>query len=238
MILRRVLVANRGEIAVRILRTCRALGIETVLAVSDADRDVAARPAGRRRRSGSARPRPPPATSTSPPWCDAALAAGADAIHPGYGFLVREPAPGPACDAAGLVFIGPTAGQLEAVGDKLAARAPRDRGRPAGRRRAARSPAPAEAAELAAQIGWPVLVKAVGGGGGRGLRPVREPAGARRGGRAGDRRGRRGFRRPAGVPGAVRAARPPRRGAAARRRRSASSTWATGTARCSGATRS
>jgi acetyl-CoA carboxylase, biotin carboxylase subunit len=172
--LRRVLVANRGEIAVRILRTCRSLGIETVLAVSDAD--AGSQPA--RLADGVIRIGPAaPAAS----YLDvaavvgAARAAGADAVHPGYGFLAESPRLARACAAAGLVFIGPTAGQLEATGDKLAARG-----------RAAEAGLPVipggpvtgaeEAAALAAQIGWPVLVKAVGGGGGRGLRPAGQPA--------------------------------------------------------------
>jgi acetyl-CoA carboxylase, biotin carboxylase subunit len=173
-ILRRVLVANRGEIAVRILRTCRALGIETVLAVSDADADsLPARLADAVIRIGPAAP--------AASYLDvaavvgAARAAGADAVHPGYGFLAESPRLARACAAGGLVFIGPTPGQLEATGDKLAAR---------GRAAAAGLPvvpggavsSAAEAAALAAQIGWPVLVKAVGGGGGRGLRRVHEPA--------------------------------------------------------------
>ena len=173
-ILRRVLVANRGEIAVRILRTCRSLGIETVLAVSDADAgSLPARLADAAIRIGPAAP--------AASYLDvaavvgAARAAGADAVHPGYGFLSESPRLARACAAAGLIFIGPTAGQLEAVGDKLAAR---------GHAAAAGLPvvpggavgSAAEAAALAAQIGWPVLVKAVGGGGGRGLRPVHQPA--------------------------------------------------------------
>jgi acetyl-CoA carboxylase biotin carboxylase subunit len=176
-VLRRILVANRGEIAVRILRTCRALGIETVLTVSDADRDaLPARLADSAIRIG------PGAPSASyldvAAVVDAALAVGADAIHPGYGFLSESPRLARACDAAGLVFIGPTAEQLEAVGDKLAARS---------RATAAGLPVvpggavgenggPDEPAELAELIGWPILVKAVGGGGGRGLRPVHDPA--------------------------------------------------------------
>ena len=177
-LLRRVLVANRGEIAVRIVRSCRSLGIETVLAVSDADAGaLPARLADAAIRIG------PPAQAGAPAagYLDvaavvgAARAAGADAIHPGYGFLAENPRLARACAAAGLVFIGPTAEQLEAAGDKLAARA-----------RAAAAGLPvipggavggaAEAAGLAERIGWPVLVKAAGGGGGRGLRPVRRPA--------------------------------------------------------------
>ena len=121
MILRRVLVANRGEIAVRVLRTCQRLGIETVLAVSDADADsVPARLADQTIRIGPA--------SAAESYLDvaavvaAAAAAGADAIHPGYGFLSENPRLARACEAAGIVFIGPSADVLEATGDKLAAR--------------------------------------------------------------------------------------------------------------------
>jgi acetyl-CoA carboxylase, biotin carboxylase subunit len=173
-VLRRVLVANRGEIAVRILRTCRSLGIETVLAVSDADAGaLPARLADSVIRIGPAAP--------AASYLDvaavvgAAQAARADAVHPGYGFLSENPRLARACAAAGLVFIGPPAEQLEAVGDKLAARA---RAAAAGLPVAAGGAvgSAAEATALAAQIGWPVLVKAVGGGGGRGLRLVRRPA--------------------------------------------------------------
>jgi len=173
MIFRRILIANRGEIAARILRTCRQLGIETVLAVSDADLDsLPARLADAVTRIGPAAP----AASylDVPAVIGAALAARADAIHPGYGFLSENAQLARAADAAGLTFIGPTAAQLDAVGDKVAAR-----------RHALAAGLPvvpggeiadeAEAAGLAAKIGWPVLVKAVGGGGGRGLRLVTEP---------------------------------------------------------------
>jgi acetyl-CoA carboxylase, biotin carboxylase subunit len=173
VILRRILIANRGEIAVRILRTCRQLGIEAVLAVSDADRDsVPARLADSAVRLGPS----PSADSylSVDAVIAAALAAGADAIHPGYGFLSENPALARACEAAGIVFIGPAASQLKAVGDKLtarehaiAARLPiAEGGEVAG--------AP-EAASLATEIGFPILVKAVGGGGGRGLRLVACP---------------------------------------------------------------
>ena len=116
MIVRRVLIANRGEIAVRVMRTCRRLGIETVLAVSAADADaVPARLADK--------------TIEITSYLDvdavveAAAAAGAAAIHPGYGFLSENPRLARACEAAGIVFIGPGADVLEAAGDKLAARA-------------------------------------------------------------------------------------------------------------------
>jgi acetyl-CoA carboxylase, biotin carboxylase subunit len=168
--LRRVLIANRGEIAVRVLRTCRALGIQGILAASDADLDsVPARLADEVVRLG------PAAAVDSYLSVDAVLAAAcataADAVHPGYGFLSENPELARACEAAGLVFIGPTAEQLESVGDKLAARRHAtaaglpvaDGGEVAGA---------ADAARLAGAIGFPVLVKAVGGGGGRGLRLV------------------------------------------------------------------
>jgi acetyl-CoA carboxylase, biotin carboxylase subunit len=174
VILRRILIANRGEIAIRILRTCRALGIEAVVAVSDADRESApARLADSVIRLG------PAAAADSylsvAAVLAAAVAADADAIHPGYGFLSENPALARACEAAGIVFIGPTPSQLEAVGDKLTARRhaaaaglPIAEGGEVGE--------PGEASVLAAAIGYPVLVKAVGGGGGRGLRPVFRPA--------------------------------------------------------------
>jgi acetyl-CoA carboxylase, biotin carboxylase subunit len=171
--IRKVLIANRGEIAVRIVRTCQRLGVETVLAVSDADLDsMPARMADAVIRIGTA----DPAASylSVDAVTGAAIAARADAIHPGYGFLSENPALASACDALGLTFIGPTAGQLEAVGDKLAAR---EHAIAAGLPVLAGGPAPtpAVAAALAGDIGWPVLVKAAAGGGGRGLRPVHDP---------------------------------------------------------------
>jgi acetyl-CoA carboxylase biotin carboxylase subunit len=167
---RRLFIANRGEIAVRILRTAKRLGIETVLGASDADLDsVPARLADRCVRLGEA--------AAAKSYLDvaavvgAARAAGADTLHPGYGFLSENPALARACDAAGIIFVGPTAATLDAVGDKLAAR-----------RHAQAAEVPVvpggeatsigEAQAIALRIGWPVLIKAVGGGGGRGLRRV------------------------------------------------------------------
>ncbi len=121
MSFRRVMVANRGEIAVRVIRTCQRLGIQSVLAVSDADRDsLPARQADATVRIG------PAAAAASylnvAAVVNAAVAAGVDAIHPGYGFLSENPRLARACEAAGIVFIGPSAEVLEAAGDKLAAR--------------------------------------------------------------------------------------------------------------------
>jgi acetyl-CoA carboxylase, biotin carboxylase subunit len=173
-VFRRVLVANRGEIAGRVMRTCRRLGIETVLTVSDAD--VASGPA---RRADQVIRIGPAAAADSYLNVDAvvgaALAAEVDAVHPGYGFLSENARLARACAAAGIVFIGPAPETLEAAGDKLAAREHATAAGlpvlPGGHGGEGDSLAP-----LAAGIGYPVLVKAAGGGGGRGLRVVRDPA--------------------------------------------------------------
>jgi acetyl-CoA carboxylase biotin carboxylase subunit len=172
VILRRVLIANRGEIAVRVIRTCRRLGIETVLTVAAGDADsVPARLADKTIAIGS--------YLDADEVVRAAAAAGAGAIHPGYGFLSENPRLARACEAAGIVFIGPGADVLEAAGDKLAAR-----------NHAVAAGLPVlpgglvingadganETGAFAGRIGYPVLVKAAGGGGGRGLRVVRDPA--------------------------------------------------------------
>jgi acetyl-CoA carboxylase, biotin carboxylase subunit len=172
MTLRRILIANRGEIAVRAIRTCQRLGIETVLAASEADLDsMGARLAGSTICIGTA--------NSSASYLNveaivaAAIASNADAIHPGYGFLSENPKLAKACDQAGVVFIGPTLEQLDAVGDKLKARAHADAaglpGIPGGEVRSYE-----EAQRLADQIGWPILIKAVGGGGGRGMKQVHD----------------------------------------------------------------
>jgi acetyl-CoA carboxylase, biotin carboxylase subunit len=168
--IRRILIANRGEIAVRIMRTCRALGIETVLAASAADRDsVPARFADRTVCIGPARPGDSYLKVEA--IVHAALGTKADAIHPGYGFLSERAALAQACESAGVIFIGPTATQIHAVGDKLQARA---------EALAANVPVVPggavgsvdEAVAMARGIGAPLLVKAVGGGGGRGMKRV------------------------------------------------------------------
>jgi acetyl-CoA carboxylase biotin carboxylase subunit len=170
MTIGRILIANRGEIAVRILRTCKALGIETVLAASEADRDsLAARLADRALCIGPA----PSAQSylKVDTIVQAALSTGCDAIHPGYGFLSERAELARLCEEEGVIFIGPTAAQIEAVGDKLRARheaetanVPVVPGGPVA--------SLAEATALAERIGAPLLVKAVGGGGGRGMKRV------------------------------------------------------------------
>ncbi len=168
--IRRILIANRGEIALRIIRTCRALGVETVLATSEADRDsLPARLADRAVCIG-------PGRSTESylrieTLVHAARSVQAQAIHPGYGFLSERAAFARACEEHGIIFIGPTAAQIEAVGDKLRARAQAEAaGVPVVPGGAVESLE--EATARAAQIGAPLLVKAVGGGGGRGMKRV------------------------------------------------------------------
>jgi acetyl-CoA carboxylase biotin carboxylase subunit len=170
MAIRRVLIANRGEIALRVIRSCRALGIETVLVVSEADRDsLPARQANRSVCIGPARSADSYLNIDA--VVQAALGTGADAVHPGYGFLSERAPFARRCEQAGVIFIGPTAEQLDAVGDKLRARAAAEAAAvpvvPGGAIQSQK-----EAAVLAARIGAPLLVKAVGGGGGRGMKRV------------------------------------------------------------------
>jgi acetyl-CoA carboxylase, biotin carboxylase subunit len=170
MAVRRVLIANRGEIAVRIIRTCRKLNIETVLSASVADLDsMPARLADRTVCIGPARPGESYLKVET--VVHAALATKSDAIHPGYGFLSERAALASLCETEGVVFIGPTAAQIEAVGDKLRARTEAEAaGVPVVPGGAVASVD--EAIALARAIGAPILVKAVGGGGGRGMKRV------------------------------------------------------------------
>jgi acetyl-CoA carboxylase biotin carboxylase subunit len=168
--IRRILIANRGEIAARIARTCQQLGIETVLAASEADRESL--PARLVTRVVCIGPAHPSASYLrSEVLVQAALGTGCDAVHPGYGFLSERASFARLCEQHGLIFIGPTSEQLAAAGDKLAARAvaqevgvPLAPGGEVHSRESAR--------ELANSIGMPLLVKAAGGGGGRGMKLV------------------------------------------------------------------
>ena len=174
---RRVLVANRGEIAVRIIRACHELGMEAVAVYSDADamaRHV--RLADRAVRIG------PPAARDSylriDAIVDAARATGSDAIHPGYGFLAERSAFARAVEEAGLTFVGPSSDSIDALGDKLRARRiAREAGVTVvpGTLGPARVDRPDQVASIIAEanaIGFPLLVKAAAGGGGRGMRRV------------------------------------------------------------------
>ncbi len=178
----RVLIANRGEIAVRIIRACRELGIETVAVFSDADTDAA----HVRLADVAVRLGPAPATESylrADGIVAAAVSTGAQAIHPGYGFLAERASFARAVEDAGITFIGPSSETIAMLGDKIAAR---------------RSTAAADVPILpgtldpfdvdapnaleaigaeAARIGFPLLVKAAAGGGGRGMRRVEGPEG-------------------------------------------------------------
>ncbi|MEO8753883.1 MAG: acetyl-CoA carboxylase biotin carboxylase subunit [Casimicrobiaceae bacterium] len=166
----RVFIANRGEIAVRILRTCRRLGLSTVLGASSADLDsLPARLADRTLCIGG--PRSADSYLNVAAVVHAAAASGCDALHPGYGFLSERAVLARAVEAAGLTFIGPTPAQIDAVGDKLRARDVATAAGvpvvPGGAVADAQT-----ALALANRIGAPLLVKAVGGGGGRGMKRV------------------------------------------------------------------
>jgi len=168
--IRRILIANRGEIAVRVIRTCRALGIETVLAASEADLDSApSKLAHRALCIGPAHPSESYLKADT--IVQAALGVQADAIHPGYGFLSERAALARLCEEHGLIFIGPTSGQIEAAGDKLRARSEAEA---AGVPTLAGDPVETigEALALGREIGTPFLIKAAGGGGGRGMKKV------------------------------------------------------------------
>jgi acetyl-CoA carboxylase biotin carboxylase subunit len=179
--LERVLVANRGEIAVRIVRACFDEGLESVVAVSEADRgSLAARSADRAVVIGPA--------SAAESYLSvervvaAALATGCDAIHPGYGFLSERPELADACEEHGLVFVGPPADVMRRSGDKLSARtAARDLGIPTS----TGSPALADLDEALAYAevtaDFPYVLKASAGGGGRGMTVVRDLDELRRG---------------------------------------------------------
>ena len=170
MAIRRILIANRGEIAARIIRTCRIPDIETVLAVSSADRDgEPARQADRVVCVGPAKSAD--SYLNAPAIVHAAVATRADAIHPGYGFLSERAVLPQLCSTAGIIFIGPTADQIAAVGDKLR-RACRSRGGQCAGRTRRRCEFERGGRDLARKIALPLLVKAVGGGGGRGLKRV------------------------------------------------------------------
>jgi acetyl-CoA carboxylase biotin carboxylase subunit len=170
---KRVLVANRGEIALRVIRACHEEGLEAVAVYSAADRGAPhVRAADRAVEIGP----PPPSESylRIDRLVQAALETGADAVHPGYGFLAERAAFADAVEEAGLVFVGPPAAAIRAMGDKTEARRRmRDAGVPVvpgGHEPATELGA---ARVLAEELGYPVLVKAAAGGGGKGMRVVR-----------------------------------------------------------------
>lgn len=172
----KILIANRGEIACRVIDTCRKLGVATVAVYSDADRE-----ARHVAMADEAVHLGGPAPADSYLRGDAIIAAaretGAQAIHPGYGFLSENPDFVDAVEAAGLVFIGPSARAIRAMGLKDAAKAlMEEAGVPVVPGYHGQNQDPAHLAAEAERIGYPVLIKAVAGGGGKGMRRVDDPA--------------------------------------------------------------
>ena len=172
---KKILIANRGEIAVRVIRACHEMGIAAVAVYSDVDRASL-----HVRKADEAYPIGAPAASESylniQKILDAAERSGADAIHPGYGFLSENAKFARACAEAGVKFIGPTAAAMDAMGSKTRARQAMERaGVPfvPGTSRGLESFGQAE--EVAARIGYPIMLKAAAGGGGKGMRLVHAP---------------------------------------------------------------
>ena len=172
---KRILIANRGEIAVRVFRGCREMDIEPVCVYSQADRDALQIQLAERAYCIG-----PPRSKDSYLNMDAILtvakAAGCDAVHPGYGFLSENADFADACAAAGVTFIGPSGDVIRAMGNKAAARALMQRaGVPVVPGSDGAVESAEQAQEIADAIGYPVLIKAAAGGGGRGMRNVFEP---------------------------------------------------------------
>ena len=174
---RRILIANRGEVAARVTRTARRMGIEVVAVASEADRDLAwlsevdeVVVIGPAKASGS--------YLDAGAILEAGIHTRCAAVHPGWGFLSENEAFATRCEAAGLTFVGPAPRHLREMGDKARARrVMSELGMPviAGTKRPLESAE--QAARVAEEVGYPVLLKAVAGGGGRGMRPVDEPGG-------------------------------------------------------------
>ena len=173
---KRILVANRGEIACRIIKTARKMGIETVAVYSDADKDALhVEMADTAVAIG-----PPPAAESYlviEKIVDACKQSGAEAVHPGYGFLSEREAFPKALAAAGVVFIGPNAKAIAAMGDKIESK------KAAAAAKVSTVPghlgvieSEAEAIKIAEEIGYPVMIKASAGGGGKGMRVAHSKA--------------------------------------------------------------
>jgi acetyl-CoA carboxylase biotin carboxylase subunit len=171
---KKILIANRGEIALRVIRACRELGVETVAVYSEADRDnLHVRFADDDVCIG-----PPPSRLSYlriPNLIAAAEITGADAIHPGYGFLAESAEFAETCEASNIAFIGPTAEQIRLMGDKAAAR------KLAQEQQVSVVPGskgaiehPTDALKVAQEIGFPVIIKAAAGGGGKGMRVAKD----------------------------------------------------------------
>ncbi len=175
-VLHKILIANRGEIAVRVMRTCREMGIRTVAVYSEVDRkSLHVRYADEAYEIGPASSRE--SYLRIDRVIEAARRSGADAIHPGYGFLAESPDFARACAQAGIVFIGPPVSAMELMGSKTAARhALIEAGLPVVPGTDQNLESFDEISRVADEIGYPVMLKAAAGGGGKGLRMVREPS--------------------------------------------------------------
>ncbi|MCL6516196.1 acetyl-CoA carboxylase biotin carboxylase subunit [Alicyclobacillus sp.] len=172
---KRVLIANRGEIAVRVIRACKELGMETVAVYSEADREALhVQMADEAYCIG-----PAPSKQSYlhiPSIMSVATLTGVDAIHPGYGFLSENADFAEVCEACGITFIGPSARAIEAMGDKSMAKETMKRaGVPTVPGSDGLLKDAEEALALAEQVGYPVVIKATAGGGGKGIRIVRDP---------------------------------------------------------------
>lgn len=173
--IRKLLVANRGEIAVRIIRAARSLGIRTIAVYSDADADTLhVVEADEAVAIGASEPTASYLRVDA--LLDAARERGADALHPGYGFLSERPEVAEACAEAGIAFVGPSARAMRLLGGKIEAkRLAQDAGVPVAPGFFEPDASPDELKAAADRIGYPVMLKASAGGGGRGMRIVREP---------------------------------------------------------------
>ena len=176
-VFKKVLIANRGEIAVRLIRACKEMGIATVAVYSEVDRGAL-----HVLRADEAYPIGPAAAAESylriDKLMEVAKRSGADALHPGYGFLAENPQLARACRENGIVFVGPTAEAMELMGSKIEARrTAEEAGAPLAPGTREPLGSAEEAGSIAAKIGYPVILKAVAGGGGKGMRLVREPGG-------------------------------------------------------------
>ena len=172
---KKLLIANRGEIAIRIIRACHELGVRTVAVYSEADREsLHVRFADEDLCIG------PPQASLSyldiPRIIAAAEITGAEAIHPGYGFLAENAEFAEICEQSEIVFVGPTPGQIRAMGDKAAARKTvMEEGVPTVPGSKGEVDDAGEALKLSREIGFPVMIKAAAGGGGKGMRIANDP---------------------------------------------------------------
>lgn len=190
---RKILIANRGEIAVRVIRACRELGIATVAVYSDVDRASL-----HVRKADEAYPiGPAPAVESylrGDKILDVAKRSGAEAIHPGYGFLSENAKFAQACADAGIKFIGPTPHSMEMMGSKTRARQNMEKANiPFVPGTARGLSSPEEAEEVARRVGYPIMLKAAAGGGGKGMRLVHTPEELRSGLEAAQSEAQRSF---------------------------------------------